>query len=463
METQTNSEHLHPQHHPSFYPFPVFSLVHHELKGYLDIFESKLIGIGLVSKEIKEHQPDQEIENGHPLRQRSWIRFSFKRIKTFLVSFLFLMTFIRHCVTISWYVFLPQEGNMSTSIKLISSGNLYRCFGSLVVILFSGGFSFGSYFIFVQNMVFVWAEKKDMLHSLYTFYPSNEATQEKLKLSEENMSFITKTFKFAVRLEGMANYLIVIPSTIMLLSLLSLSLYQDHDSFSSDLMIEMLISFPNIVSDILHVFYGSHQIISVQIIVFINSLYPILRIEQLIKERLSFIENGRLFDSMNQLHQDINQVYDMILKRNFMVKYLVKNAVIACSPMIGILLLFFFIECPALIKLVIFSVCFNFVGLNVTAIYFLGKTTYISRRLYGTLHTIYVHLTRKVSSRQRLVSLKTNLNLMKMISSRRKPFGFTFPDEQLVTPLTAFSFLGSTVSFTLMILGNKMFRDVMSF
>ena len=107
------------------------------------------------------------------------------------------------------------------------------------------------------------------------------------------------------------------------------------------------------------------------------------------------------------------------------------------------MMIFFIIDCPVWFKLVVLSIVFNFVGLNVFTIYFTGKMSHVSNRLHHFLHTIHVKLTchRKFSSKQRLVSMKTNLNLMKMISSEREPFAFNFPDEQLITPSNAISWV----------------------
>ena len=457
METNSDSK-------PSS-PFP--SLLHNQLKGYLDAFESKLIGIGLVSKQIQENimenvsqEFEEEVrEKPVPEKQVSRNRFPFKRIKTLLILLLFLMTVIRHCLTISWYLVRHQEDRMSITMKLMSSGNLYTFFGSLVCILISVCFSSSGYFVFVQLLIFVSSEKKDLLHSLYIFFPSKNVSQEKLKLSDKNMSFITKTFKYSVRLQGMANYLVVIPCTVMLLTSSFLSSYQDSNSFGLNFYFEILLSLPNMIIDQFLVYYATHQIFGGQIFLFVNSFYLILRIKQLIHDRISFNENKTLFYSTKQLNHEINQVYDMVLKRNLMVKHLIKNAVLICSPFVGTIFLFCIIDCPVWFKLVVFFSAISFLSLNVFSLYFLGQISHTSTRLYHSLHTLQVSLTsqKQVSSRQRLVSLKSNLNLMKMISSQRKPFGFTFPDEQLVTPLTAFSFLGSTVSFTLMVFGNEMF------
>jgi len=57
--------------------------------------------------------------------------------------------------------------------------------------------------------------------------------------------------------------------------------------------------------------------------------------------------------------------------------------------------------------------------------------------------------------------MKNNLKIMKTILSQMKPLGFTYPDEELVSSLNAFSFIGSTISMTFMILGNQVILDIL--
>jgi len=93
-----------------------------------------------------------------------------------------------------------------------------------------------------------------MLHSLYIYYPSKEASQEKLNLSEENMAFMTKAFKFAVRLQKTVNFLIVIPISFMQIVMAVLSSYQDHKTIGKDFFFEIFISLPTLS---FHSFYSS--------------------------------------------------------------------------------------------------------------------------------------------------------------------------------------------------------------
>ena len=223
-------------------------------------------------------------------------------------------------------------------------------------------------------------------------------------------------------------------------------------------------SVPNFVLDILTIGYGAHHIFSVQIYLFINAFYPILLLNQLIDNAIQFIDNSRLINSILERHQKINQVYDMVLKRNRMGKYLLNNAILICSPFMGLTLLFFVIECPAWIAIILSSAVVNIVGLHAFSMYFSGKMVPVSRRLYNSMHSIQVCLIsrKKINSRQRLIGMKNNLKIMKMIGSQRKPLAFTFPDEQVVTGLNAFSFIGSTISLTFMVLRNKLFWDLVS-
>jgi len=55
------------------------------------------------------------------------------------------------------------------------------------------------------------------------------------------------------------------------------------------------------------------------------------------------------------------------------------------------------------------------------------------------------------------------LKMFKMMSSKTQPMAFTFPDGMIVTPLSPYSFLASTVLLTLMALGNDLFRDLVNF
>ena len=121
METNSDSK-------PSSPSFPS-SLLHNELKGYLDAFESKLIGIGLVSKEIQEnvmehviqHVSDPEVEDDVLKEMSRNQGFCFTRIKNYVLLILFLLTTIQHCITISWYVLRHQEGNMRFWTKVFSN------------------------------------------------------------------------------------------------------------------------------------------------------------------------------------------------------------------------------------------------------------------------------------------------------------------------------------------------------
>jgi len=128
-------------------------------------------------------------------------------------------------------------------------------------------------------LTFIWAEKNEKLHYLYGFSSQKFASKSKSSLSSKNLRLITRIFKYSVKLQGMIKFLIVIPAVIMFFTLLSLSSYQDHKSFNLDFFVELIISFPNFILDVLIIIFGANHVMSGLIYLFINPLYPILILE----------------------------------------------------------------------------------------------------------------------------------------------------------------------------------------
>ena len=418
-----------------------FVSVKNQVIQHINKFESNLIKIGLLSKSIGS-QEDSDSESHD---KESSFDETKKRIQIFLTFIVYFLIIIKHSVTILWYLLPRQESEMTWTTRLMSSGNLYTFFGPNVSLIMSGCFASSSLLCASQLLTFIWFERKRMLYSLYDFYPSINASQDRLMLSNENYSFMANTFKYTVKLQGAVNYLVVYPVLIVFMVLLSLSLYQENS------LALALLSIPHFIHDMTHMAIGTHHIFSTQCFLFISSTYLLMLLQQLVQNKAVYIENNNELESM---YNQLNRINEMVQERNRMVKYLLNSSVVFCSPFMGIMMLCFITDCPVFIQLVFASVVINFVGLSAFAMYYAGRVFHVSRQLHQVMHSVQVSVISKtkVSSRTRLLRLRTNLKLMKLLSCRTKPLGFTFPDGDVVTPLSPFSFIGSTVTLTFMLL-----------